>query len=59
MTLLTVTRACVALALSAPLLAPAQESSNYPLRPVRWVLGFAPGGAPDAVARIVLPHLTA
>lgn len=31
----------------------------YPERPVRWVLGFAPGGAPDSVARIVTPQLTA
>lgn len=55
----TINQACAALVLSAPSLVAAQESSNYPVRPVRWVLGFAPGGAPDAVARIVLPHLTA
>jgi tripartite-type tricarboxylate transporter receptor subunit TctC len=45
-----------ALALALPLFASAQE---YPNRPVRWVLGFAPGGAPDSVARIITPHLTA
>ena len=32
---------------------------DYPNRPVRWVLGFAPAGAPDAVARIITPQLTA
>src|SRR5688572_26373714 len=32
---------------------------SYPDRPVRWVLGFAPGGAPDAIARIVSQQLTA
>lgn len=32
---------------------------SYPERPVRWVLGFAPGGAPDSVARIMTPQLTA
>jgi len=32
---------------------------SYPERPVRWVLGFAPGGSPDSVARIMTPQLTA
>ncbi len=32
---------------------------SYPQRPVRWVLGFAPGGSPDTVARIITPQLTA
>lgn len=44
------------LAVTLPAIVSAQE---YPNRPVRWVLGFAPGGAPDAVARIVTPLLTA
>lgn len=43
------------LVVALPLIASAQ---NFPLRPVRWVLGFAPGGAPDAVARIITPPLT-
>lgn len=47
---------CAVLALIFSSLAPAQD---YPNRPVRWVLGFAPGGAPDAVARIIMPPLTA
>ena len=54
----TIKKSCVALALAAPLMAAAQDSSNYPTRPVRWVLGFAPGGSPDSVARIVTPQLT-
>ena len=33
-------------------------SAAYPDKPVRWVLGFAPGGAPDAVARVVSQQLT-
>jgi len=33
-------------------------SAAYPGKPVRWVLGFAPGGAPDAVARVVSQELT-
>jgi tripartite-type tricarboxylate transporter receptor subunit TctC len=51
--------ACAALALTAPLIAAAQEAANYPARPIRWVLGFAPGGSPDSVARIITPQLTA
>ena len=39
-----------------PCMASAQE---YPGRPVRWVLGFAPGGSPDSVARILTPQLAA
>ena len=34
-------------------------AQDYPNRPVRWVLGFAPGGSPDSVARIVTPQLSA
>lgn len=42
--------------LTLPCMAVAQD---YPSRPVRWVLGFAPGGSPDSVARILTPQLTA
>ena len=37
----------------------AAPALGYPERPVRWVLGFAPGGSPDSVARIITPQLTA
>ena len=33
-------------------------AQDYPARPIRWVLGFAPGGSPDSVARIITPQLT-
>ena len=35
------------------------HAQDYPARPVRWVLGFAPGGSPDSVARIITPQITA
>ncbi len=35
--------------------APAQD---YPNRPVRWVLGFAPGGPTDIVVRVLGQHLS-
>jgi tripartite-type tricarboxylate transporter receptor subunit TctC len=47
---------CVVAAAALLMTAPA---FSYPERPVRWVLGFAPGGSPDSVARIIMPPLTA
>jgi tripartite-type tricarboxylate transporter receptor subunit TctC len=37
----------------------ATDNANYPARPIRIVLGFAAGGAPDTLARIIGEHLTA
>ena len=47
------------LLITAAWLASASTAWGYPERPVRWVLGFAPGGSPDSVARIITPQLTA
>jgi len=41
--------ACALLALTAS----AHSQSNYPQRPVRMVIPFAPGGASDFVGRIM------
>jgi tripartite-type tricarboxylate transporter receptor subunit TctC len=37
----------------------AREADSYPLRPVRVVIGFTPGGQPDIVARLIAPKLGA
>ena len=40
---------------TAPRIAWAQ---SYPAKPVRWIVGFPPGGATDIVARIIGPWLS-
>ncbi len=47
--------ALVATALPASAQAPA--SAPWPNRPIRWILGFAPGGAGDITARLLAPRL--
>jgi len=46
-----------ALALSVLSAQPA-TAETYPTKPIRWVLGFAPAGAPDAIARVVSQQLS-
>ncbi|WP_431283036.1 tripartite tricarboxylate transporter substrate-binding protein [Humitalea sp. 24SJ18S-53] len=46
------------LALGATALpAAAQTAPTWPTRPIRWILGFAPGGAGDITARLLAPRL--
>ena len=33
-------------------------ADDYPNRPIRLAVGFAPGGATDVVARMILPALS-
>jgi tripartite-type tricarboxylate transporter receptor subunit TctC len=49
--------ALAAVTLAAPGFALAQATANYPERPVRVIVPFAPGGASDFVARIFQPKL--
>lgn len=51
------TKACVIAALLVSLMS-ATAHAQYPDRPVRIVVGFAAGGAPDLTARIVAQKLT-
>ena len=46
------------LSLLAAAVVPAGAQSDYPNRPVRWILGFAAGGPTDIVVRIVGQHLS-
>ena len=36
----------------------AAQAQTYPARPVRWLLGFAPGGTTDIISRVVAQWLT-
>ncbi len=54
-----ITRAAATLSAGFALLAPlgAAAQSDYPNRPVKLIVGFAPGGSTDIVARIVAQRL--
>ena len=48
--------ACAALALLSVSLA--AESQQYPIRPIRMIVGFTPGSEIDVIGRLVVPELS-
>ncbi len=50
--------AVVAILLGAAQLACAQAPAGYPAKPVRFLVGFPPGGTNDILARVLAPKLT-
>jgi tripartite-type tricarboxylate transporter receptor subunit TctC len=48
-----------AAAAAAPFLPSSASALDYPARPVRWINGFAPGGSPDVIARLLGQWLSA
>jgi tripartite-type tricarboxylate transporter receptor subunit TctC len=50
--------ALIAVSVAVLLGNPAAQSQTYPVKPVRLVVPFTPGGGTDIVARIVAPKLT-
>jgi tripartite-type tricarboxylate transporter receptor subunit TctC len=47
-----------AAAVAAPALPQSASALDYPTRPLRWIVGFAPGGGSDTVVRIMAQWLS-
>lgn len=51
-------RALVAAAILATLASAAAAQESYPVKPVNLIVGFAPGGGTDLIARVIAPRLS-
>ncbi len=58
MKFVTISRGLVVFALASSATALAQPGEQYPSRPLRMIIPFAPGGASDFVGRILQPKLS-
>jgi len=47
-----------AAALALPAVSRIARAQSYPSKPLRWIIGFPPGGGADTVARIMAPWLS-
>jgi tripartite-type tricarboxylate transporter receptor subunit TctC len=47
----------IALCVGCALIALPGEAQNYPTKPIRFIVGFPPGGTNDIVARVLAPKL--
>jgi len=47
-----------AAALACPVASRKARAQSYPSRPLRWIVGFPPGGGADIVSRIMAPWLS-
>jgi tripartite-type tricarboxylate transporter receptor subunit TctC len=45
-------------AIAAPAVSRLVRAQAYPTRPVRWIVGFAPGGSTDILARVIGQYLS-
>jgi tripartite-type tricarboxylate transporter receptor subunit TctC len=55
----TLRRALLGLSLAAALAGPGLAQGSFPARPITMIVGFAPGGPADVVARLVAPAIGA
>ena len=47
----------LAILTSGPVLAQGTQGASYPVKPIRWIIPFPPGGSGDVLARLLSPKL--